>query len=371
MSVDVRSAEITSGFRLSEDERLEMADNIDRLMNVDIMGRGFVTRIYPVARARAGRPLIQDAGDRLLSLLQANRKRAVLICTGATTQRPGLADHVGEMDGPPGAIVLARFVAQAFSALPVLVTDAGQGAMLSAACASLGLYTFSLENLALQAERSPHVSAVAIVELPDDDVRARAVAEDLVTRASPLALIAIEKAGRNEKGVYHNSLKQDTSSCKARAERLFEVCHERGVLTIGIGDGGNELGMGNVRDAILDAFPHMRQCLCPCQGSIAAEQKADCLIVAAVSNWGTYGLVTYMAAVNGTPYAGHSPSRERDLLQGCARAGYINIDGYCVSAVDGIPEGLHVSFVALLSCMAHWPSLKHARAGVLRDMLAD
>ncbi len=371
MAVHRRTHETGPGTQLTEAERFEIADNIDRLMNADIVGRGFVSRIYPAARALAGRPLVQDAGDRLLERLQSNRRRAVLICTGATTQRPGLADYIGEMDGPPGAIVLARFIGLAFSALPVLITDAGQGPMLAAACRSLGMYDFSLKNLAIQSERSPHVSAVSIAELSDDDEQARAISEDLVTRADPVALVAIEKAGRNEKGVYHNSLKQDTSSCKARAERLFDVCHERGILTVGIGDGGNELGMGNVRDAILEAFPHMRKCVCPCGGSIAAEQKADSLIVAAVSNWGAYGLATYMAAVTGTPYAAHSPRRERDLLRGCARAGYVNIDGYAISTADGIPERLHVAFVALMSCIAHWPPLKYARAGVLGDMLAD
>lgn len=33
---------------------------------------------------------------------------------------------------------------------------------------------------------------------------------------------------------------------KARADELFKACREAGVLTIGIGDGGNEIGMGGI-----------------------------------------------------------------------------------------------------------------------------
>lgn len=354
---------------LTNEERFDLADNIDRFLSVDITGRGFVSKVYPMARERVRRPLVQEAGDRLLEKLQGHPGRAILICTGATTQRPGLAEHIGEMDGPPGAIALARFVGHAFAALPILVTDSGQGPMLAEAATAAGLYNFSLDNLKIQADNSPHVSAVCVLELPDVDEAAQKVAEELATRADPVALVAIEKAGRNERGVYHNSYKHDTSNSKARVERLFDVCHARGILTIGIGDGGNEVGMGNIRESIIEEFPHMRLCNCPCGGSIVAEQKADCLIVASISNWGAYGLLTYMAGVNGTPYSGHSPARERDILRGCARAGYMHIDGYCSSGADGLPEDLHAGFVGLLSCMAFWPPLRHARAGVLQDML--
>ena len=39
----------------------------------------------------------------------------------------------------------------------------------------------------------------------------------------------------------------------AKIDRLFEIAKGRGVYTIGIGDGGNELGMASVRDVIRPA----------------------------------------------------------------------------------------------------------------------
>lgn len=354
---------------LTDEQRDSLAEAIDRLMTVDVPGRGFVADAYAEARRLAGQPLVQQAGDALLERLAAQRGSVVLIATGATAQRPGLADHIGEMDGPPGALVLARMLGLAFGALPVLVTDPRQGAMLSAAAASLGLYTFSPADLRLQASRMPHVSAIAVVEMPDADAAAHEQAGRLVDDLSPVALIAIEKAGRNEKGVFHNSYKDDTSAGKARLEPLFGRCGKGGVLTIGIGDGGNELGMGNIRDFILRRFEHMRRCNCPCGGSIVAEQRADILLVATVSNWGAYALAAYLAAVAGKPYTAHSPERERHLLRGCAAAGYVHVDGFRASAADGLPEDIHAAFVALLGCMTFWPPLQFGRMGILADML--
>lgn len=354
---------------LNENERLELADTIDRLISTDIPGRGFVNTMYPAARSHAGEPLVKQAGDKLLDRLQNARGQAVLICTGATVLRAGIAEHIGETDGPPGAIALARFIGHAFSALPILVTDPGQGPMLARACELSGLFSVSFDALKEHARHSPHVSAVYIVECPDDELAAERFSEELVELVNPVSLVAIEKAGKNEKNTYHNSLKLNTSQSKARAENLFDACHARNILTVGIGDGGNELGMGNIREAILEQFPAMRTCACPCEGSIVANQKADCLIVAAVSNWGAYGLLTYMARVNATPYSGHSPQREADMLAACAQAGYIHIDGYSSTSVDGLPSHIHVSIVSLLSCLAFWPALKHGRDGTLTDML--
>lgn len=355
---------------LSEADKALLAENIDRLMTVDVPGRGFVTKAYPDARRLTGVPLVRHAGDQLLELLGQQPRRTVLIATGATTQRPGLPDHIGEMDGPPGALALARFVGLAFNALPVLVTDPQQSTMLSQGAAALGLYTLPYDALRRQAEAMPHVSAVHIVEMPDDDAAANRVSAELLAHCQPVALVAIEKAGKNERGVYHNSQKKNTSSGKARVDALFEACSAAGIFTVGVGDGGNELGMGNIRDALLDHFPHMAKCNCPCEGSILAVQKADSLVVATVSNWGAYALAAYMAAVHGAPYAAHSPARERAVLSGCARAGYMNLDGFSVPGADGLPVDVHAAFVGLLSCMVHWPPLEHGRAGVLGDLLA-
>lgn len=355
---------------LSPDERTALAEAIDRLMTVDATGRGFVAKAYAAARELAARPLVQHAGDLLLAQFRDQPHQSVLITTGATSQRAGLPIHIGEMDGPPGAIAMARFFGLAFNALPILVTDPNQGAMLSQACAAVGLYTVGIEDLAAQSAAKNHVSCVAIVELPETDAEAAKAAQALVQRCAPAALISTEKCGRNEHGVTHNSFRFPNGPGKAVLEPLFDACDAANIPTVAIGDGGNELGMGNIKQALHAAFPAFAACNCPCGGSIVAEQKASSLIVATVSNWGAYGLVTYMAAANGTPYAGHSPARERALLKGCAAAGYMAPSGYCEPVVDSLPEDVHAAFVTMLSCMVHWPAVTYGRAGILGDMLA-
>jgi hypothetical protein len=61
--------------------------------------------------------------------------------------------------------------------------------------------------------------------------------------------------------------------------------------TIAIGDGGNEIGMGKVADALqtLNIVPSTTSC--------------DELIVADVSNWGAYGIISFLSVWN-----------DRDLL---------------------------------------------------------
>jgi len=64
------------------------------------------------------------------------------------------------------------------------------------------------------------------------------------------------------------------------AHRLFEhVANDPAITTIGIGDGGNEIGMGKIPwDTIRRNIPN--------GGLIACRVPVDHLIVAGVSNWG-------------------------------------------------------------------------------------
>lgn len=352
------------------DGKRAVAEAIDRLMSVDVSGRGFIGQAYPLARERAQVPLVQAAGDRLLAAIGGRKGTVVLIATGATSLRPGLPAHIGETDGPAGAIALARALALACGVAPILLTDPGQGGMLSQAARSLGLYTLAPEAVILQARQTTNAGAVGILEIAADREQAESQAAQWLGEFEAAAVIAIEKASPNEKGVFHNSSKIDTSVGKARAEMLFKRARETGVLTIGIGDGGNEIGMGAIREQLAECFPSLARCACPCGGSILASESADCLITAAVSNWGGYALAAYLAHVQGMPYAAHSAERERRLLEGCAQAGYMDLNGLCTPGADAMPSEIHQAFVKLLSTLTLFPALDLGRRGFLDDQLA-
>lgn len=66
--------------------------------------------------------------------------------------------------------------------------------------------------------------------------------------------------------------------------------NSRRLVTIGIGDGGNEVGMGKVYDRIVNSTV-------PNGSTIACTVAADHLLVCAVSNWGGYALAAALAAV--------------------------------------------------------------------------
>ncbi len=56
--------------------------------------------------------------------------------------------------------------------------------------------------------------------------------------------------------------------------------------TIAIGDGGNEIGMGKVAQALKDL------------NIVPATTGCDELIVADVSNWGAYGIISFLSVWN-------------------------------------------------------------------------
>ncbi|HEY1377287.1 MAG TPA: glutamate cyclase domain-containing protein, partial [Gemmataceae bacterium] len=106
-----------------------------------------------------------------------------------------------------------------------------------------------------------------------------------------------------------------------------------GRTTIGIGDGGNEIGMGKV------PWETIRRNV-PQGGVVACRVATDHLIVAGVSNWGAYALATGVrllkrAAADPDLY---DAARERELLRVMVEAGPLvdGVTGERTVTVDGL-----------------------------------
>src|SRR5258708_6965361 len=132
----------------------------------------------------------------------------------------------------------------------------------------------------------------AVPPAPETD--RRSAAEWPVTH-----LNAIERVSPASAGKPHREYGADMSDDTAPLHLLFDDPDwRRPWVTIGIGDGGNEIGMGVLPEEIVrDDIPNGRL--------ISAAVSADYLIVSSVSNWGGWGLVSAMAMV--APKAAATP----------------------------------------------------------------
>ena len=169
-----------------------------------------------------------------------------------------------ESDGPPGAIAIGR------------------------ALASLGWRVVHVTDRYTVPIIKPFVTSdTEVIDFPiTDDESSRRFASGLLTEHDPSVLIAIERCGLNENGMYLNMRGLDISPQTARTDHLF-LQHSR---TVGIGDGGNEIGMGNLAEFI------------PTVATLPpdpAVTRVDRLVLASVSNWGGYGLVAALSRLLG------------------------------------------------------------------------
>ncbi len=244
----------------------------------------------------------------------------------------------GETDGPPGAAVLARALAMGLGARVVLLSEAPVRAVVSAA----------LDVLAA-ADRSgpPWRRACRTAALPRRP-RAAALWIGRRFRRPPQAVIAVEKLGPNPRGVVHTAGGQDVTAAQARTAVLFAAAQARGVLRVGVGDRGNEVGFGQAA-VRLAAAGALGVCACPCRSTIACTVGSDAPVAAATSNWGAYGIAAALAVLRRDARLLHDPWAEAAMLAACVRAGAVDgITRRAAATVDGLPLALQVAVVRRL-----------------------
>jgi len=109
----------------------------------------------------------------------------------------------------------------------------------------------------------------------------------LLEKYKPVGMISIERCGKNQDLLYANMRGVNISEKTAKIDLLFELAY--GVIpTIGVGDGGNEIGMGNVKKLILENL-ELNPCVIP----------VTQLVIATVSNWGAYAIIAYLQKISG------------------------------------------------------------------------
>ncbi len=126
-----------------------------------------------------------------------------------------------------------------------------------------------------------------IVDFPiTDDDSSKRFADELMDEYGPSVLIAIERCGLSEGSLYRNMRDQDITQYTARVDHLF-LNHPG---TVGIGDGGNEIGMGLMAPLIPEV---------PTLVKFPCTTQTTKLVICSVGNWGGYGLVAAMSEQTG------------------------------------------------------------------------
>jgi hypothetical protein len=258
----------------------------------------------------------------------------------------------GETDGPLGALFLARALVPLGAKVAIATDPFGKVALQA------GLDACSLAG------------AVPVITLPSGDPSAMPgplaytyrFLSQILEGVGPLThLVALERAGPShmpaslrsqEKSTpadmrrflaevpsihhdrYHTMKGRDITVHMSPAHWLFEEAPKIIPLqTIGIGDGGNEIGMGKIPWEII------RRNIAS-GGLVACRVPVDHLLVCGVSNWGAYGLAAGVRWLHGVKPDAElfNPERERQLLRVMVEKGPLvdGVSGQPSATVDGL-----------------------------------
>lgn len=211
-----------------------------------------------------------------------------------------------ETDGPVGAIALYN-VCEQLGAKPILVC----GKPLSQV---------------LAADYRVHEIFITHAE------EAKRYTEKSLSELNPELVISIERPGLSREGRYFNMRGDDISHLCANFDYFMTLSK---CPTIGVGDGGNEIGMGNIIPAIsqLDIIPAVTAC--------------DELLIADVSNWAAYGLIALLAKWQGEDFL--ATLQPLDILRHLSQHGSVDgVTGKNTLTEDGLPFTVGEELIANL-----------------------
>jgi len=302
------------------------------------MPRGFIHKLNIVVEDRFGAPTTLLAAEKIIDRVNPNEN--IIISTGA-----GIVPWVpkGETDGPLGAAALANALNNGLNSKPIFLTEEKNIEPVKASCQSLGLRISDIESF----RRKSRVGFIR--SYPYDDDESKRIAPEILDDYKPSLIITIEKLSPNEKGIIHTVRGIDHTNSHAKLHHLINEARRRNILTVGIGDGGNEIGFGVIKREVKDTVPYGSKCQCPCQSGIASDTETDFLIVASISNWGAYGLQACLAGLTNNLNLIHSSRDEQRMLQECVKAGGTDaLSLKRIPYVDGVPSEVNQSVITML-----------------------
>lgn len=268
----------------------ETIRRIESLSRRDPGGRGLSTHVEGGLLLPAAREL--HSGER------------VILITGFCTR----SSMIGETDGPSGTLTLADALRRTGKEV-VLVTDRFSAPLLAAGSAVL-------------------TADFPVVSLDLPQAATDREIEELVSSFAPSHVVAIEHPGSAADGHRYSMRGEVLDDIVPATDRLLAPLVPRRYRTLAIGDGGNELGMGGLRERVKGwiAYGDLVCCVTP----------ADHVIPAGISNWGAFALSAALSLLSGKLLIRPS-GHERALLEAILAAGAVDgSTGRSELSVDGL-----------------------------------
>lgn len=217
---------------------------------------------------------------------------------------PAATPPVAETDGPPGAALLSAVLRDLGKPVRVIAEDLC-GPVVEAALRAAGATDVPVWLCPLFAEgalrwqralwdRERPGLVLAIERVGPSHTYRSFMAQSRT--APPPGVMFLEKVPAESWNRCHNMRGIGIDDHTAPLHALFEEASARGVPTIGIGDGGNEIGMGAIPwEELVERLPGAHSARIPCR--IAT----DWTILAGVSNWGGFALAATTAHLAARP----------------------------------------------------------------------
>ena len=324
------------------------ASNVDKMVTIEARSggrqdRGIIAPLYEAAKKKVGgRPVSLEAAERLLGAVKSG-DTVVLVCGMAGMPMVPF----GETDGPSGTASLARAVRLGLGGIPVLVTNSLDIVPLCAAVKAAGLNIMGYEDC----QKTKSSVAVSVIFPNTDAEESRKFAASLMDKYNPKAVVSVETVGPNKKGYKHYSsgIPFEMLVKSVGIEHLFYEASERGVLTIGVIDQGNEIGSGTIEETVRELVPYGDVCQCECKGGMVCAVKTDVTFPAAISNWGAYAIVAMLGLLLNKPGILQDEDTERRMIEASIMAGAVDgVLGQAIVSVDGINGKTQEAFITML-----------------------
>jgi hypothetical protein len=246
--------------------------------------------------------------------------------------------------------------------MTVIVIDEDWVEMMEATCRGAGLAPRLLPASG-KAEAIEYLRPIYIKPVSKEKNACHRAADDLLDITQPSLLLSIERPGCNSNGLYHGLGGRPLDGMVGDLDYLFNKAKSRGIMTLGIGDGGNELGMGVIAKELPTFSPKAVDCGTPGRGGVGAVTAADWLVISNISNWGATGIVAALSALLENPFVFHEPEIETRSTELCIAHGGVDgmfmgpepaHDGIAMREYEGMVRSLRGSVMRAMGHSINW-----------------